>query len=118
MKTETKRLCIYPKDLHHITRKSSRQSFRLLKSIRKELNKLQNKFVSKTKGNIENARSFNEYLDLLPIISRNKGVDSKKNHTVVSYRIKKIILLKNNFKKLLDLRNFARHRKKTYIQKS
>lgn len=46
MKTETKRLCIYPKDIQRITGKSHRQSIRLLQNIRKELNKLQNEFVS------------------------------------------------------------------------
>lgn len=45
MKTETKRLCIYPKDIQRITGKSYRQSIRLLQNIRKELNKLQNEFV-------------------------------------------------------------------------
>ena len=46
MKTEAKRLCIYPKDIQRITGKSYRQSIRLLQNIRKELNKLQNEFVS------------------------------------------------------------------------
>jgi hypothetical protein len=46
MRTETKRLCIYPKDIQRITGKSYRQSIRLLQNIRKELNKLQNEFVS------------------------------------------------------------------------
>jgi len=46
MKTENKRLCIYPKDIQRITGKSYRQSIRLLQKIRKELNKLQNEFVS------------------------------------------------------------------------
>ena len=46
MKTEPKRVCIYPKDIQRITGKSYRQSIRLLQKIRKELNKLQNEFVS------------------------------------------------------------------------
>lgn len=46
MRTENKRLCIYPKDIQRITGKSYRQSIRLLQKIRKELNKLQNEFVS------------------------------------------------------------------------
>jgi hypothetical protein len=46
MKTEYKRLCIYPKDIQRITGKSYRQSIRLLQNIRKEHNKLQNELVS------------------------------------------------------------------------
>jgi hypothetical protein len=46
MRTENKRLCIYPKDIQRITGKSYRQSIRLLQKIRKELNKLKNEFVS------------------------------------------------------------------------
>ena len=46
MKTENKRLCIYPKDIQRITGKSYRQSIRLLQRIRKDLNKLENEFVS------------------------------------------------------------------------
>jgi hypothetical protein len=46
MRTNNKRLCIYPKDIQRITRKSYRQSIRVLQKIRKELNKLQNEFVS------------------------------------------------------------------------
>jgi hypothetical protein len=46
MKTQNKRLCIYPKDVQRITGKSYRQSIRLFQKIRKELNKLQNEFVS------------------------------------------------------------------------
>ena len=46
MRTENKRLCIYPKDIQRITGKSYRQSIRLLQKKRKELNKLQNEFVS------------------------------------------------------------------------
>jgi hypothetical protein len=46
MKTENKRLCIYPKDIQRVTGKSYRQSIRLLQKIRKELNKLENEFVS------------------------------------------------------------------------
>lgn len=46
MKIETKRLCIYPKDIQRITGKSYRQSARLLQKIRSDLNKLENEFVS------------------------------------------------------------------------
>lgn len=46
MKTETKRLCIYPKDIQRITGKSYRQSTRLMQRIRRDLNKLENEFVS------------------------------------------------------------------------
>ena len=46
MKTQNKRLCIYPKDIQRITGKSYRQSIRLLQKIRKDLNKLENEFVS------------------------------------------------------------------------
>ena len=46
MKTEQKRLCIYPKDIQRITGKSYRQSIRLLQKIRTKLNKLENEFVS------------------------------------------------------------------------
>ena len=46
MKIEKKRLCIYPKDIQRITGKSYRQSIRLLQRIRKDLNNLENEFVS------------------------------------------------------------------------
>ena len=46
MRIENKRLCIYPKDIQRITGKSYRQSVRMLQTIRKELNKLQNELVS------------------------------------------------------------------------
>jgi hypothetical protein len=46
MRTETKRLCIYPKDIQRITGKSYRQSIRLLKKMRIKLNKLEDEFVS------------------------------------------------------------------------
>jgi hypothetical protein len=46
MRTENKRLCIYPKDIQRITGKSYRQSIRLLQKIRTKLNKLENEFVS------------------------------------------------------------------------
>lgn len=46
MKTENKRLCIYPKDIQRITGKSYRQSVRLMLKIRTELNKQVNEFVS------------------------------------------------------------------------
>jgi hypothetical protein len=46
MKIENKRLCIYPKDIQRITGKSYRQSIRLMQTIRRDLNKLQNELVS------------------------------------------------------------------------
>ena len=46
MKTENKRLCIYPKDIQRITGKSYRQSIKLLQKMRTNLNKLENEFVS------------------------------------------------------------------------
>lgn len=46
MKTETKRACIYPKDIQCITGKSYRQSTRLLNKIREDLNKDPKSFVS------------------------------------------------------------------------
>lgn len=46
MKTTSKRLCIYPKDIQRITGKSYRQSIRLMQKIRTDLNKLENEFVS------------------------------------------------------------------------
>jgi hypothetical protein len=46
MKTENKRLCIYPKDIQRITGKSYRQSVRMMQAIRKALNKLQYELVS------------------------------------------------------------------------
>jgi hypothetical protein len=48
MKLESKRLCIYPKDIQRITGKSYRQSIRLLQKIRKDLNKQENELVSIT----------------------------------------------------------------------
>jgi hypothetical protein len=46
MKTEPKRVCIYPKDIQRITGKSYRQSIRLMQKIRKDLRKLENEFLS------------------------------------------------------------------------
>jgi hypothetical protein len=46
MKTESKRLCIYPKDIQRITGKSYRQSIRLLQKMREKLNKLEDELVS------------------------------------------------------------------------
>ena len=46
MKTENKRLCIYPKDIQRITGKSYRQSIRMLQKIRVDLNKSQNELLS------------------------------------------------------------------------
>ena len=46
MKMQIKRICIYPKDIERITGKSYRQSTRMLQSIRKSLNKLENELVT------------------------------------------------------------------------
>ena len=46
MKTELKRVCIYPKDIQRITGKSYRQSIRLMQKIKKDLNKLENEFLT------------------------------------------------------------------------
>lgn len=46
MKTDHKRLCIYPKDVQRITGKSYRQSTRLFQKIRKDLGKLPNELLS------------------------------------------------------------------------
>jgi DNA polymerase III delta subunit len=46
MKTENKRVCIYPKDIQRITGKSYRQSIRILQKIRTDLKKQENELVS------------------------------------------------------------------------
>jgi hypothetical protein len=46
MKTEVKRVCIYPKDIQRITGKSYRQSIRMMQKIRTDLNKLENELLS------------------------------------------------------------------------
>lgn len=46
MKTETKRVCIYPKDIQRITGKSYRQSIRLMQKVKQDLNKLQKEFLT------------------------------------------------------------------------
>jgi DNA polymerase III delta subunit len=46
MKTELKRVCIYPKDIQRITGKSYRQSIRILQKIRTDLKKQENELVS------------------------------------------------------------------------
>lgn len=46
MKIEKKRLCIYPKDIQHLTGKSYRQSTRLMQKIKKDLNKVENEFLT------------------------------------------------------------------------
>ena len=46
MRSQNKRLCIYPKDIQRITGKSYRQIARILQKIRKELKKLENELVS------------------------------------------------------------------------
>lgn len=46
MKTETTRLCVYPKDVQRITGKSERWGRTLLLKIRESLNKEEHQFVS------------------------------------------------------------------------
>jgi hypothetical protein len=46
MKSQIKRICIYPKDIERITGKSYRQSTRMLQAVRKSLNKLENELVT------------------------------------------------------------------------
>lgn len=46
MKKDMNRVCIYPKDIQLITGKSYRQSIRLMQKIKKELNKLENEFLT------------------------------------------------------------------------
>lgn len=46
MKTVIKRVCIYPKDIQRITGKSYRQSTRLMQKIKRDLNKLNNEFLT------------------------------------------------------------------------
>ncbi len=46
MKTESKRVCIYPKDIQRITGKSYRQSIRLMQKVKQDLNKLQDDFLT------------------------------------------------------------------------
>lgn len=46
MKSENKRVCIYPKDIQRITGKSYRQSIRVLQKIKIVYNKQPNQVVS------------------------------------------------------------------------
>ena len=46
MKTETTRLCVYPKDVQRITGKSERWGRMLLIKIRETLNKEEHQFIS------------------------------------------------------------------------
>ncbi len=46
MKIQTKRICIYPKDIERITGKSYRQSARMLQAVKKSLNKLEKELVT------------------------------------------------------------------------
>ena len=46
MKSENKRVCIYPKDIQRITGKSYRQSIRILQQIKTDSNKQPNQLVS------------------------------------------------------------------------
>ncbi|MGL2993525.1 hypothetical protein [Flavobacterium sp. TSSA_36] len=46
MKTESNRLCVYPKDIQRITGKSYRQSTRVMQKIRTKFNKVENEYVS------------------------------------------------------------------------
>jgi hypothetical protein len=46
MKPQTKRICIYAKDVERITGKSYRQSIRMLQAIRKDLEKSDTDFIT------------------------------------------------------------------------
>ena len=46
MNIDKQRICIYPKDIQRITGKSYRQSTRLMQKVKKELNKLENEFLT------------------------------------------------------------------------
>jgi len=46
MKTETTRLCVYPKDVQRITGKSERWGRMLLEKIREELKKKDHQFIT------------------------------------------------------------------------
>lgn len=46
MKTEQKRVCIYPKDVQRITGKSYRYSRLLLIDLKKHLNKQEHQFIT------------------------------------------------------------------------
>ena len=46
MKIEKQRVCIYPKDIQRITGKSYRPRTRLMQKVRKDLNKLENEFLT------------------------------------------------------------------------
>jgi hypothetical protein len=65
MKIENKRLCIYPKDIQRITGKSYRQSVRLLQKVRKELNKLENEFVTVEEFSVFSGLKLEQVLPLI-----------------------------------------------------
>lgn len=46
MKNDMQRVCIYPKDVQLITGKSYRQSVRLVRKIKEDLNKTTNEFLT------------------------------------------------------------------------
>ena len=46
MNIDKQRICIYPKDIQRITGKSYRQSARIMQKAKKELNKLENEFLT------------------------------------------------------------------------
>ena len=46
MNIEKQRVCIYPKDIQRITGKSYRQSTRLMQKVKKDLNKVENEFLT------------------------------------------------------------------------
>jgi len=46
MKTNSQRVCIYPKDIQRITGKSYRQSTRLMQKVKNDLNKVENEFLT------------------------------------------------------------------------
>ena len=65
MKTEIKRVCIYPKDIQLITGKSYRQSIRILQQIKIDYNKLPNQFVSIEEFCIYTGLSYEQVIPLI-----------------------------------------------------
>jgi len=65
MKLNNQRVCIYPKDIQRITGKSYRQSTRLMQKIKKDLNKLENEFVSIEEFCIYTGLNFEKVLELI-----------------------------------------------------
>ncbi len=58
-------MSIYPKDIQRITGKSYRQSIRLLQKVRKELNKLENEFVTVEEFSVFSGLKLEQVLPLI-----------------------------------------------------